>query len=149
MTVSDIFATSAVLSWEAPASDGGSPVTGYLIDRATNNSGKWIRVTRNEIKELTKELSDLSEGTVYEYRVVAVNKIGESEPSQPCDAFTAKNPYGRNFIFTAHLLVVLMCNHTGYFSFVIIKQYVYGFFIILVLLWLCISIILVLVCLSI
>lgn len=99
VVVSDVFATSAVLSWEVPASDGGTPVTGYLIDRCTNNSSRWIRVTRNEVKELTYDLDSLNEGTVYEYRVVAVNKKGESKPSQPSEPFTAKNPYGQCYIY--------------------------------------------------
>lgn len=95
VTASEVFATSAVLTWEAPKSDGGSPVTGYLIDRATNNSGRWIRVTRDEVKDLTLSFDSLMEGTVYEFRVYAVNKKGESQPSEPCEPFTAKNPYGK------------------------------------------------------
>jgi len=66
-----------------------------VIDRCTNRSGRWIRVTREPIAELTYSPDNLTEGTVYEYRVLAVNKKGESEPSEPCQPFTAKNPYGK------------------------------------------------------
>ena len=106
----DIFANSATITWETPESDGGSPITGYVIERATNNSGKWIRVTRDAVKELSHHFDSLLEGTVYEFRVIALNKKGESRPSEPCAPFTAKNPYGKFFdakfkmISSAHLI---------------------------------------------
>lgn len=101
----DIFATSATITWEAPKSDGGSPVTGYLVERCTNNSDRWVRVTRDAIPELTLPVDNLMEGSVYQFRVLAVNKKGESQPSEPCEPFTAKNPYGMsNYLYTHRLV---------------------------------------------
>lgn len=102
-----MFATSAVLTWTTPTSDGGSPVTGYLIDRCTNHSGRWIRVTREEVKDLTYAFDNLIEGTVYEFRVVAVNAKGESKPSEPTEPFTAKNPYGKNVVAVPEYAILL------------------------------------------
>lgn len=82
--ISNLTASSVDLSWRAPASDSGAPVLGYLIERQTNDSGKWNRITRSPITTTSYSVPELLEGTKYQFRVLAVNKKGESEPSQPC-----------------------------------------------------------------
>lgn len=94
VVASNVFATTATISWEKPKSDGGSPVTGYMVERCTNNSDRWIRVNRDSVNQMTLDVDSLNEGSIYQYRVSAVNKKGESKPSEPCEPFTAKNPYG-------------------------------------------------------
>jgi hypothetical protein len=37
---------------------------------------------------------ELVEGSEYEFRVIACNKVGQSEPSAPSRMIVAKNPYG-------------------------------------------------------
>lgn len=95
--VADVYSDHATLTWKPPVNDGGTPVTGYHLERSTNNSGRWVRVTRDPIKPLTYEASNLLDGTNYEWRVIAVNARGESEPSESCD-FVAKDPWGKSHI---------------------------------------------------
>jgi predicted phage tail protein len=65
------------LSWDPPASDGGSPVTGYNVYYATSADFKWAAgVTGTALA-----LVGLVNGTPYYFRVTAVNKVGESQPS--------------------------------------------------------------------
>ncbi|XP_046554801.1 titin-like [Haliotis rubra] len=92
--VSDIFKDSAVISWKPPANDGGSPVTGYLLERKSGYSPRYIQVTKEPVAELTFKDVDLLEDNTYQYRVIAVNKAGPSEPSEPSTEFTAKDPWG-------------------------------------------------------
>lgn len=92
--VDDITTTTCTVSWSPPSDDGGSPVTGYYIERKSNISPRWLRVNKAPVSELVLPMSDLLEGTEYQYRVIAVNKKGESQPSKPSDNFVAKNPYG-------------------------------------------------------
>ena len=92
--VDDITATSCSLSWAPPTDDGGSPVTGYYVERKSSISPRWVRVNKSPITDLTLPISELLEGTEYEFRVIAVNKKGESSPSTPSTSFLAKNPYG-------------------------------------------------------
>ena len=83
------------VTWAPPKYDGGAPVTGYLLERQSNISPRWTRLTRVQIPETIMEVDDLMEGTEYQFRVYALNKKGESQPSQPSPLTLAKNPYGR------------------------------------------------------
>ncbi len=42
--VSDITKESAVLTWEPPAEDGGTPITGYHVERRMTSSARWAKV---------------------------------------------------------------------------------------------------------
>lgn len=91
--VEDIRAESATIMWKPPADDGGTHVTGYHLERATNQSGRWVRINREPLKTLTYDATSLTEGTHYAWRVIAINARGDSEPSDSTD-FVAKDPWG-------------------------------------------------------
>ncbi|MBV9283346.1 MAG: fibronectin type III domain-containing protein, partial [Acidimicrobiia bacterium] len=69
------------LTWQAPASNGGSAVTGYNVFRRTA-TGSYVLVkvlsagTRNWRDQTT------ASGTAYVYEVVAKNVVGSSAPSE-------------------------------------------------------------------
>jgi len=93
--VSDVDAASATLSYEPPLKDGGSPITGYIIERRHTESARWQRITKSATPHLKHIDSELVEGYEYEYRVFAENKAGLSDPSKPSNRFTCKDPYTR------------------------------------------------------
>ena len=88
---------SCQLTWTAPENDGGSPITGYYVERSTAKSSRWLRITKELVSDLTYSAKELMEDTEYEFRVVAVNKIGESEPSPKSQTVLAKDPWGMFF----------------------------------------------------
>jgi titin len=90
----DVTPTSCTVTFEVPKSDGGSPITGYIIERR-QMSGRWVRMNREPIQQLSYKCNDLTEGIEYEFRAIAENKAGPSEPSEPCKPFIAKNPFDR------------------------------------------------------
>jgi len=65
------------LDWKAPA-DGGKPKA-YKVQRRVRDSGDWADVATAILTEAT--LVDQPERTELEYRVIAVNKAGEGQPS--------------------------------------------------------------------
>jgi Ca2+-binding RTX toxin-like protein len=70
---------SATVSWTAPANDGGSPITSYIV---TASPGSATATTTG----LSLTISGLVNGTSYTFRVAAVNEVGTgllSVPSNP------------------------------------------------------------------
>ncbi|OLS15326.1 MAG: Fibronectin type III domain protein, partial [Promethearchaeota archaeon CR_4] len=63
------------LTWEAPSSDGGSPITNYKIYRGTSSGAEIYLATVGNV--LTYTDTGLTNGQTYYYRVAAVNAVGE------------------------------------------------------------------------
>ena len=77
------------LDWSAPASDGGSPLTGYRIEVSSNGGLAWSLLTASTASTATTYSNDgLSEGDTRHYRVSAINRFGRSGPSNTAYATT-------------------------------------------------------------
>ena len=82
---------SVALSWTAPGSDGGSPVTKYQYRYSDDNGVTWDpdwddvsdSDSDNDLSdELALTVADLTNGTAYTFQVRAVNVRGPSQPAQ-------------------------------------------------------------------
>lgn len=93
-SVTNPTSNSIHLNWTAPSDDGGAPVLGYYVERSTNESDRWLRINRDMLGRLQYDQSDLIEGTTYQYRIVAVNKKGDSAPSEPSPPYVCKPQIG-------------------------------------------------------
>ena len=78
--------TSISLAWDPPVRNGGSPITGYSVQRGASDAGPWVLVTDDEggtgTADTTFEDSGLSPGTTYYYRLGAINAIGGTLTSE-------------------------------------------------------------------
>ncbi len=72
------------VSWHAPASNGGSAITSYVIQRTSN--GVYRDVARVGTAVRSWNSTGLTNGTRYWFRVIAVNAAGRSVPSLPASA---------------------------------------------------------------
>jgi len=74
------------ITWSLPAQDGGSSIMGYMIQHSTDNGETWTTIgnTQNQWFHDT----GLSAATKYTYQVMAINDVGNSDPSQPVSATT-------------------------------------------------------------
>jgi hypothetical protein len=72
----------ATVSWTAPSSDGGSPITSYTV---TSSSGHNTTVLGSETSAV---VSGLTDGRSYTFTVVATNAVGDSPASVPSNSVT-------------------------------------------------------------
>lgn len=86
------------LNWTAPANNGGSSITGYKIERSTDNGTNWSTVSSNTANTDTMyNDTNLSPGTTYTYRASAINSAGTSQPSNNASATMPSVRVGGNF----------------------------------------------------
>ena len=93
--VKDYWSDSITITWEAPEHDGGSPITGYLIEQRDALYPKWAKAASLEADVFHYKAGNLLEGTDYMFQVFAVNKLGPGTEAgqleRPCKA---KMPFG-------------------------------------------------------
>ncbi len=64
------------LSWTAPVSDGGAPITDYVIEQRAAPAGPWTVVDDGAAIATMAGLTGLTNGVAYDLRVRAVNAAG-------------------------------------------------------------------------
>ena len=74
---------SLAVSWTAPASDGGSAITGYKVQwkEAADSWDTPADVSEAATTGASHTITGLTDGTAYAVRVLAINDIGEGLPS--------------------------------------------------------------------
>jgi len=86
-SITDFDNKSVTLKWAKPKDDGGRPISHYIIQKKDKFGGWFDALVTDDtnctatIDDLEARVPGLSEGKWYQFRVIAVNKAGESDPS--------------------------------------------------------------------
>ena len=83
----------AVVTWEAPVSDGGSPLIGYKLEKKDAKKTNFVKVSNTDAKTFEAKISKLVEGNDYIFQVYAENDLDMSEPAATAPV-KAKLPFG-------------------------------------------------------
>ena len=68
------------LSWTAPSDNGGAAITGYTVQQSVDSGTTWT-ASAFTVFGTTETVTGLTNGEQYSFRVLAVNSIGISDPS--------------------------------------------------------------------
>ena len=78
-------------------------------------SSKWQKAVEVIGNKCEAKVPDLVEGMKYQFRVRAVNKGGQSKPSEPSDPITAKDRFGESGVsyllaWLTHFVHINLCS---------------------------------------
>lgn len=89
----DEFAGDALtLYWYPPKDNGGAEVTNYVIEKKEPKNFEWIKVSACTTSTFVR-VRNLAVGTVYDFRVMAENQYGTSDPAKTTDPIKARFPF--------------------------------------------------------
>ncbi|MDA1347661.1 MAG: fibronectin type III domain-containing protein [Chloroflexi bacterium] len=88
--------TAALVSWDAPASDGGSPITEYRVDSDPAGHGATV-----DGSTLEATVAGLTNGVAYGFIVTASNVFGAGPPSATSTPVVPSGPPGPPLATTA------------------------------------------------
>ena len=78
---------SALVTWEAPTSDGGATVTAYQLDYSPDSGTTWT-TSATDAATLSLTVEGLTAGSEYVFRVSATNSVGTGDTSVASTAVT-------------------------------------------------------------
>ena len=90
--VKNVCKDSCELTWHPPDNDGGSPVTGYHVERRdSGRSDRWIHTTLQPVPDTRYKVTELVEGNEYQFRILAENSVAVGQPGPESDRVLAKD----------------------------------------------------------
>ena len=94
----EVDASYITLAWDIPATDGGSALTGYVIEKKDMKRADYVFLANVDAATLQYKATRLFEGFDYLFRVFAENPAGLSKPCELDKPIKARIPYGL-FVF--------------------------------------------------
>lgn len=94
LRVVEVYKDYVIVAWDVPASDGGSEITAYIVEKRDAKREAFVNAGTVEPDTLQFKVPKLVESNKYFFRVYAENEVGRSDPASIDDPVTAKLPFG-------------------------------------------------------
>nr|XP_006133509.1 immunoglobulin superfamily member 22 isoform X2 [Pelodiscus sinensis]XP_006133510.1 immunoglobulin superfamily member 22 isoform X2 [Pelodiscus sinensis]XP_014434234.1 immunoglobulin superfamily member 22 isoform X2 [Pelodiscus sinensis] len=78
------------MKWKAPKDNGGKEVTHFIIEKKMAGKKSWIKVGETDSKTTTFATDKVEEGKAYQFRIIAVNSEGLSDPLETEEVFAGE-----------------------------------------------------------
>lgn len=106
LRVTSTGAGSVSIAWNAPESDGGSPITQYIIEVCDVLSTTYKRLGEVNGQTLAHDISGLIDGSKYYIRVLSGNQAGLSKGAAELSTpVAARLPPSKIFVFAVIVVV--------------------------------------------
>ena len=94
LEASNVDPTSIAISWRPSSSSGSSDIVSYIVERRDALKAHWTPVKKVSSSQYNVQLSELTEGSSYYFRVCAQNDNDlQSEWLELDTPFLCRNPY--------------------------------------------------------
>ena len=67
MEISDVHKEGCKIKWKEPLDDGGSPITGYVLEKMDTATGRWTQCAKTD-GALEADVKGLETGKRYRFR---------------------------------------------------------------------------------
>jgi len=74
--VHDIHSNGCTVTYQSPVIEGGTAVSGYLLQFRASHNQSWIPLSRRIITDTSVKIRDLHPDITYEFRVAPLNPVG-------------------------------------------------------------------------
>ena len=117
LRVTDVYKDFIVVMWDAPESDGGAPVTKYIVEKRDVSRTSYTKAGTVDGDTFTLKVEKLIEGKEYTFQVAAENEIGQSDWTKLDEPVLARLPFGTSnrsicALFFTVFIQFLNCLHS-------------------------------------
>lgn len=117
LRVTDVGDGGISIAWDVPKSDGGSPVTGYVVETCRTGTTGWTKAGSVDHSTLAFDISGLITGDYYFIRCYAENLAGLCKrPAELGEPVCAKQPTSMIGYWAIALLIRCSCRFIKNFA---------------------------------
>lgn len=107
LCVTKILQNEVHITWDRPDTDGGMPITGYVIERREASRGSWSTAGVVNASTTRFNIQKLLEGNEYYFRVLAENQVGTGDAIETTQPVAVKSPYSKSYFI--HTIQFFSC----------------------------------------